>query len=113
MNIADLVRHWEVASAGELAAGEYRLRLPLRDAARIAALVDMYPRRNQEELLSELLSAAMDELEAALPYVAGSRVIAEDDQGDPVFDDVGPTPRFIALTKKYMELLEKQMAGKR
>ena len=111
MKISDVVQHWETSSSGALTVREYRVRLPLRDAARIAALAEMYPIRSETEIISELLSAALDELEQAMPYVAGSQVIAEDDQGDPIYEDVGPTPRFIALTEKRMQALENETAS--
>lgn len=107
MKIASLVHYWESSSSGTLTVSEYRIRLPLRDAARVAALAEMYPSRSETEILSELLSAALDELEQAMPYIPGSRVIAEDDRGDPIYEDVGPTPRFIALTEQHMRALEK------
>lgn len=108
MKIADLVRHWGATSGGVLAAGEYRVRLPVSAAARIAALAEMYPPRGATEIIGDLVAAALDELEAALPYVPGNRVIAEDDCGDPIYEDVGPTPRFIALANKYRQVLEAQ-----
>ena len=111
MKFSDLVQYWETASSGALTVREYRVSLPLRDAARIAALAEMYPIRSETEIISELLSAALDELEQAMHYVPGSQVIAEDDQGDPIYEDVGPTPRFIALTKKRMQALEKETAS--
>jgi len=55
----------------------------------------------EAQLITELLSAALDELEASLPYVKGAEVIAEDDQGDPIYADDGLAPRFHALTGKY------------
>jgi hypothetical protein len=106
MKFSDLVQHWESASSGALTASEYHVRLPLRDAARIAALAEMYPIRSETEIISELLNAALDELEQAMHYVPGSRVIAEDDQGDPIYEDVGPTPRFMTLTEKYLRQLQ-------
>ena len=92
MKISDVVQHWETSSSGALTVREYRVRLPLRDAARIAALAEMYPIRSETEIISELLSAALDELEQAMPYIPGSKVIAEDDQGDPIYEDVGRLP---------------------
>ena len=111
MKISDLVQHWETSSSGALTVREYCVRLPLRDAARIAALIEMYPIRSETEIISELLIAALDELEQAMHYIPGSKVIAEDDQGDPIYEDVGPTPRFIALTEKRSEVLEKETAS--
>jgi hypothetical protein len=37
-------------------------------------------------------------------------VISRDDQGDPVYEDIGLTPRFVELTRKYKKSLE--TAGK-
>jgi len=108
MKISNLVQHWEASSTGALALSEYHIRLPLSDAAKIAALAEMYPTRSEKEILSELISAALDELQEAMHYIPGSRVIAEDDQGDPIYEDIGPTPRFIALTAKHLQAFEKE-----
>ena len=96
----------EAASEECLTAREYPVRLPVHDAARVAALAEMYPHMGDERIITDLLSAALDELEAALPYRPGDRVIAEDDHGDPIYEDVGPTPRFQRLTQRYSRLLE-------
>lgn len=112
MNITDLMKAWESSASGHLTKKEYRIRLPLSDAAKIAALVEMYPRRNETEIISELLTAALNELERAMPYVQGDKVIARDDQGDPIYEDVGPTPRFLALSRKYRAMLEKDSGAR-
>ena len=72
------------------------------------ALTQLYPGRSETQLVSELLSTALDELEAAFPYVKGGRVIAEDEYGDPIYQDSGLTPRFQELTQKYLRQLEQQ-----
>ncbi|MHB1331709.1 MAG: type 1 pili tip component [Sulfuriferula sp.] len=107
MNISDLMKVWESSASGSLTAQTYQVRLPLQDAAKIAALTEMYPRRNETEIITELLTAALNELERAMPYIQGSRVIAQDDQGDPIYEDIGPTPRFMNLSRKYRKGLEK------
>jgi hypothetical protein len=53
----------------------------------------------------------LDEIAAAMPYEKGSKIISRDDQGDPVYEDVGLTPRFIELTRKFKKNLE--MAAKK
>ncbi|MEW5791964.1 MAG: type 1 pili tip component [Pseudomonadota bacterium] len=108
MKVKELIETWEKHASTRLTAHELAVRLPLRDAARIAALAEMYPLRSEQEIITELLSAALDELETSLPYVQGARVIAEDDQGDPIYEDVGPTPRFHALTRKHLRRLESE-----
>ena len=81
------------------------------DGARVLALQEMYPGRTREQLLLDLLTSALDELEAALPYIPGDKIVSEDDYGDPIYEDVGPTPRFLQLTRKYREQLQQQPAG--
>jgi hypothetical protein len=78
------------------------VQLSIKDAARLNALAELYPRRNIEELITDLLSASLDELESVMPYRQGSKVVATDEQGDPLYEDVGPTPRYLALTEKHL-----------
>jgi len=94
------------------AAHMYPIKLPISVAARVRALAEMYPDRSESEILVDLLSTALDELLEALPYVKGEHVIREDDFGDPVYEDVGPTPRFIELTNKHTQLLEMELGEK-
>jgi hypothetical protein len=42
-----------------------------------------------------------------MPYVAGERVIREDDHGDPVYEDTGPTPRFLELAREHQKKLQR------
>lgn len=109
MKVKDLVQEWENAGDSRLAAREFHARLSLPDAARIAALGEMYPAVTETKIISDLLSAALDELEVAMPYVQGTRVIAEDDRGDPIYEDVGNTARFHALIKKHVAALEREL----
>ena len=108
MKIRELVQHWQENARGRLSVTPYQIRLDLEAAARLAALQEMYPKHHVEELLGELLGAALDELEASLPYVKGSQVVATDEQGDPLYEDIGPTPRFLALSRKYLKSLVQQ-----
>jgi hypothetical protein len=108
MKVKDLLAQWEKSASGRLTPRHYSVRLTMHDAAKLAALVEMYPRRSEEELISELLSAALDEVEAAFPYVQGRRVVAEDDQGDPIYEDIGQTPRFSSLHRKHLERLHRE-----
>jgi hypothetical protein len=55
-----------------------------------------------------LLRSALDEIAAAMPYERGPKVISRDDQGDPLYEDIGLTPRFVELTRKYKKSLEAQ-----
>jgi hypothetical protein len=72
-------------------------------------LADLFPGQPLESILADLLRTSLDEIAAAMPYERGPKVISSDDHGDPVYEDVGLTPRFVELTRKYKK--ELQAAG--
>ena len=101
MPFTDLLQSWRTQPARQKTREHYSIRLTTADAARLHALAELFPGTGQEQIVTDLLHAALQEIEAAMPYSAGSRVIREDDFGDPVYEDVGMTPRFLELTRKY------------
>ena len=102
----ELLDSWRENAAAARAPKIYEVRLPVDDAARLAALAEMFPGRAPEQLITELLGVALQEIAAAMPYVAGKRVISTDEEGDPMYEDVGPTPRFIELARRHRQKLE-------
>jgi len=102
MKIRELAQHWEENAKGRLTKTEYAIHLDVEAAARLAAISEMYPKRNTEELLGELIGAALEELEASFPYIKGQHVIATDDEGDPLYEHLGPNPRFLTLSRRYL-----------
>jgi hypothetical protein len=97
---------WKKESSPARSARDYAVRLPLDDASRLQALAELFPGRPVEGIITDLLHAALDEVAEAMPYQAGPKVISRDDHGDPLFEDVGLTPRFVELTRKFKKLLE-------
>lgn len=106
MTLKDLVKTWEKTATSPLTDTEFRVRLTSKDSAKVAALAEMYPSRTPEQIVTELLSAALNELEYTLPYVKGEKISSLDELGDPVYEDVGPTSKFSELTRKHLD--EKQ-----
>jgi len=102
MKVRDLLSIWERSASEPRSQEHYSIRLPAHDAAKLAALAEMYPGRSEADLITDLLSAALDEVETAFPYVPGTEVVAEDELGDPLYGDAGLTPRFQALTRKHL-----------
>lgn len=102
MTIKELVGFWEDQAQGKFTEEKYSVNLTQEDAAKIEALSEMYPRRTQEQIVSELVSAALAELERSFPYIAGNEIATHDEFGDPVYKDTGPTPAFQSLTRKYL-----------
>jgi hypothetical protein len=109
MRLRDLLKTWETSAKQPLTPKHYSVRLSVRDAAKLAALSELYPGRTEEDLITDLLSAALDEIEVVLPYVQGDRVIAEDEEGDPIYEDTGMTPRFQQLKRRHMERLRQEL----
>lgn len=36
-------------------------------------------------------------------YVKGERIICRDDSGEPIYEDAGLTPKYLAIKKKYLD----------
>ena len=108
MKFKPLLDRWKKETAPARTLREYAIRLDLDDAARLHALADLFPGQPIEVIISDLLRSALDEIAAAMPYERGPKVISRDDQGDPLYEDIGRTPRFVELTRKYKKSLEAQ-----
>ena len=94
---------WEKNSRNRKAEEKFSIRLPLKDAARLEALSGLYPGLQKAELLSQLVAAALDEVEQHMPYKQGDKVVAIDELGDPLYEDVGLTPRYLKLRQQYVK----------
>jgi hypothetical protein len=103
-----LLDRWKKDAAPVRTAKEYPVRLELDDAARLHALAELFPGQPIEVIITDLLHAGLDEIAAAIPYERGPKVISRDDHGDPVYEDIGLTPRFVELSRKIKKNLEAQ-----
>jgi hypothetical protein len=101
-----LLDGWKEKAVPAKTESSYAVRLPLGDAARLHALADMFPGRAVEDIITDLLHVALDEVAESMPYERGPKVISQDDHGDPVYEDIGMTPRFLELSRKYKKSLQ-------
>lgn len=62
MKVTDLPKHWDKKKETVERTHDYNLRLPLEDAARIAALAELYPDRSESDILNDMIAAALDDL---------------------------------------------------
>ncbi|TBW57874.1 hypothetical protein EZI54_05310 [Marinobacter halodurans] len=67
MKVTDLPAHWEGKKEESERPQSYTLRLPLEDAARIAALAELYPDRTETDILNDMIGAALDDLTRQTP----------------------------------------------
>ncbi len=110
MKFKPLLDRWKKVAEAPKTAREYPVRLPLDAAARLQALAALFPGQSVDDMITDLLTAALDEIAAAMPYEPGPQVISRDDHGDPVYEDVGMTPRFVELTRKFRKELQAERA---
>ena len=108
MKVSDLITEWNRNAQGRLTDQRYSVCLPLEDAAKLEALHEMYPKKTRDALITELLGAALEELEAGMPYVRGTRVVTRDEENDPIYEDAGPTPKFLSLAQKHLKRLKSE-----
>ena len=101
MSFKSLLDAWAAEEAPTRTAETYEVHLTIEDAAKIHALAELFPGVDHERVITDLISAAVEKIEASIPYVPGDKVIREDDFGDPVYEDTGLTPEFLELVKKH------------
>lgn len=76
MKVTDLPKHWESEKETPERTHDYKLRLPMEDAARIAALAELYPDRSETDILNDMVAAVLDDLAHRSPLkdkLAGDR----------------------------------------
>ena len=105
MTFKSLLDAWAAAEKPAKTSETYQIHLSVEDAAKIHALAELFPGVDHERVIADLLAAAVERTEAAIPYEPGDKVIREDDFGDPVYEDKGMTPQFLELVKKYRKQL--------
>lgn len=103
MKLNKLMQYWEKEFSGQLNENGYQIKLSEEDAARLEALSEMFPKYPQENLLRDLISSALNEVTSSFPYIEGKEVVARDEEGDPMYADIGPTPKFLTLTRKHLK----------
>jgi len=78
---------------------EVTLKIDHEDLVRLKALAEVYG-LSVDEVTACLLHRTLVEVEAKMPYRAGSRIIRVEDD-DPVYEDIGPTPRYLEAKRRF------------
>jgi hypothetical protein len=115
MKASDLISIWEAPDNSRLTPKQFSLRLPVHVAARVSALCEIYPSKSRTEIIGDLLSSALDQLQESFPKIKGNRFKEPDysEDGEPIaiFEDLGPTNRFRHLSNKHHLMLEKELGN--
>lgn len=111
MNPKDLVKVWDAPDNSKLTPKQISIRLPILVAAKINALCEIYPRKTKTEIICDLLSTALDQLEEGMESFKGEQ-IGEYPSGHgwdiPYYEMAGLKGRFLNITHKHLRDLEKE-----
>lgn len=104
----ELPRKWSRFGLGRLTVRTYDIALCADDIAQLQKICEHYPRLEQADIIRDLLSAALLDMEQSIPYEKGRRVIATDEWGDEIYEDSGLTPRYLKLARYYRGQLQSE-----
>ncbi len=97
----NLLDQWQENSANNEEQQKVTVSLNKQDVLKIAALAQIY-QKDEKDITAELMHEALLELEEAMPYVAGKKVIRIED-GQEIYEDVGPTVTFIEALNRMKQ----------
>lgn len=80
-------------------------------AAKISALVEMYPQKTRTEIVGDLLSTALNDFINSLPVHQGKSLGYIEEVGEEVFEESGPKIKFLAVADKYYKEIEREMGN--
>ncbi len=107
MNTKDLHTIWNAPDNSRLTTKQYTVRLPIRVAAQLAALSEMYPRKTMTDLIGDILAAGLDQLGEDLPTKnVGEKPIGYREDGEAEWEQTGPGVTFAQLSRKYLHEFE-------
>ena len=107
MKAADLHQLWSSPDNSKLTSKQYSFRLPVHVAAKIQALCDMYPNKTRTEIVGDLLSSALSEVEQGLPSYDTTNVIGViPETNETGYEQYGPQIDFSIRTQRYIDELD-------
>ncbi len=111
MKTSYLTSLWDTPDNSRLTAKQFSLRLPVHVSAKIAALCEMYPNKTRTQIIGDLLTSALEELEKSLPTKADFEPVERDPDGQLIFEDIGLRSRFRRLSNSYYQALEQEIGN--
>ena len=110
MKASELVSMWGSPDNTRLTSKQVSFRLPVHVAAKIAALCDLYPTKTRTQIVGDLLSSALADVEKELPaFKGGPWGNAVGPEGEQLFVTVGPIVQFRDRTNFHFAAFEKEL----
>jgi hypothetical protein len=117
MKTKDLINVWDKPNYGKLTPKQVSIRLPILLAAKISALCEMYPRKTKTEIIIDLLSTSLEQLEESMPSEKEALIDNEPSISESgefhnftynVYEDIGVKGKFSILAEKHLRILEQE-----
>lgn len=114
---------WSGPDNTRLTSKQFSFRFPTHIAAKIAALAELYPQKNRTQIVSDLLTAAIDDLEKNLPQELGGGLPYDERQNErqvaahfgEEYEDLyflgGARGKFRGLANKHYEEIERELGN--
>ncbi|MDP4548817.1 hypothetical protein [Marinobacter sp. MDS2] len=96
--IKKMLDDWEQRSTHVKEQVSTKVVLNKTDLIKVEALAETY-KLPAGDLLANIISTALLQIEEQMPYVAGDKVIRVE-EGNPIYEDVGRTPDYMAAKAK-------------
>lgn len=116
---------WASPDNTRLTPKQFSFRLPIHVAAKVAALCEMFPQKSRTQIIADLLTSALDELEQNLPEAVGYPISDEDEDNErmaadhlghdyiPLFHLGGPRGTFRRLANQHFADLERELGNEK
>jgi hypothetical protein len=109
MEASHLHSLWESPDNSRLTSKQYSFRLPVHVAAKIEALCQMYPTRTRTQIVGDLLSSALHDVEKSFPFEQGRQVGINHETDEPLYEDIGRGTDFRRIANKHYVAMEKEL----
>lgn len=122
MKTSHLHDMWAAPDNSRLVTKQFSFRFPVHIAAKIAALAEIYPQKNRTQMVADLLTAALEDLEKNLPikcYESDPEAQRLHDEycyhqgtdSETIYEMGGTRANYRALCNKHYKALEKELGN--
>ena len=106
-----LVALWSAPDNTRLTSKQYTFRLPTHVAAKIHALCDMYPAKTRTQIVADLLTSALQNIDQGMPVTEGDVIDRHPDTGEELRELFGPRMEFHGLANKHFAEIERELGN--
>ena len=111
MNPETLIAFWSAPDNSRLTSKQYTFRLPTHIAAKLHALGDTYPTKTRTQIVADLLTSALKDIDRGMPVVEGRVLGKHPETGEDICELSGQRIAFHALANKHFAEIERELGN--